>query len=64
MERLAEEERWLRQQLRMLEETKLWLERSGVGIEKPEAMLEIEREIGRLRIKLEEIEKLRQEVMH
>jgi hypothetical protein len=44
----------VRRELRDLVETKLWLERAGVQQEK---LLEIEREIGQLRIRKEEIER-------
>ena len=61
LERLEDEERWLRQQLRLLVETKRWLEVTSAG---PDALLRVERDIAMTRRRLEEIEKLRQEVMH
>jgi len=42
-----------------LTETKLWLERSGAAYENPDAMLEIEREIARTRLLLEELERMK-----
>ena len=51
-----EMEKRLREELRALYETKHWLIYSGVAAERPEALLEIEREIGRLHLLLEELE--------
>ena len=47
----------LRRGLRWLRETKIALEKTGVGIENPEALLEVEREIGRVRLLLEKVER-------
>jgi hypothetical protein len=52
--KLEAELEWVRRQLRNLYETKLWLERTGVPMNE---LLEIEREIGQLRIRKEELER-------
>ena len=61
LERLEDEEMRLRQELRLAIEAKRWLEVSGA---EPDAILKVERDIAMTRRRLEEIEKLRQEVMH
>ena len=54
-----EMERRLRRELRFLAEAKVWLERSGAAYENPDALVGIEREMGRIRRMLEELEKER-----
>lgn len=64
LERLEDEERRLRQELRLAIEAKRWLEASGA---EPDAIVKVERDIAWIRRRLEDIERelaALREVMH